>query len=67
MQYLEDKNIEESKQKEAIDGFTDLQTESDQDQEWEITNAIRSHMNNYLHKLLYIIARLKRFITQFDA
>ena len=60
--YLEDKNLDQLKQNE-LDGFTEIQTGDEEEDKWEITDAIRQHINNYLHKLLFIIARLKRFIS----
>lgn len=60
--YLEDKSLDTIAASD-LDGFTDIQTGQQAEDNWEITDAIRSHINNYLHKLLFIMARLKRYIT----
>lgn len=64
---MEERRIDSTtRQRDAADGFTDIQTGEETEDNWEITDAIRTHINNYLLKLLFIIARLKRFIVEFD-
>ena len=64
--YLEERRMDQTRQKDIDGGFTDIQTGQETEDNWEITDAIRTHINNYLLKLLFIIARLKRFISEFD-
>lgn len=46
-------------------GFTEVNTGREEEQTWEINNTIRTHMRQYLNKLIFIIARLKTSMIDF--
>ena len=66
VQYLEDKKGCKFLDDPDINGFSQISTGKDEEDYWEQTDVIRTNLRQYLNKLIFIVSRLKRCISDFE-